>query len=56
MKPILKVYRGYANESELIISGHIFEPSKAANYEFEKKKLKNGNKKLRILVHEKDFP
>jgi hypothetical protein len=25
MKPILKLYRGYANEQELIVMGHVFK-------------------------------
>jgi hypothetical protein len=27
MKPILKLYRGYANEQELIVMGHVFKPT-----------------------------
>ena len=39
MKPILKLYRGYANEAELIVFGHVFKPNKVNSYEFEKKTL-----------------
>lgn len=28
MKPIIKLYRGYANEQELIVLGHVFLPTK----------------------------
>jgi hypothetical protein len=28
MRPILKLYRGYANEQELIVMGHVFKPTK----------------------------
>jgi hypothetical protein len=34
MKPILKLYRGYANEQELIVMGHVFTPTKATDYDF----------------------
>lgn len=42
MKPILKLYRGYANEQELIVMGHVFKPTKTKDYDFRKKKLKNA--------------
>jgi hypothetical protein len=31
MKPILKLYRGYANEQELIVMGHVFRPTTKKN-------------------------
>ena len=35
MRPILKLYRGYANEQELIVMGHVFKPTtKAVTYYF----------------------
>ena len=40
MKPILQLYRGYANEHELIVMGHVFK--KEYNYDFQKKSLKNA--------------
>ena len=43
MKPILKLYRGYANEEELIVMGHVFKPTKKKDYTFEKKKFKNAS-------------
>jgi len=43
MKPILKLYRGYANEQELIVMGHVFKPTKKNEYTFQKKKLKNAS-------------
>ena len=35
MKPILKLYRGYANEQELIVMGHVFKPTKKKDYDFQ---------------------
>lgn len=48
MKPIIKLYRGYANEQELIIFGHLFEPNTASSYEFEKKRFKNAKSVIRM--------
>lgn len=42
MKPILKLYRGYANEQELIVMGHVFKPTLAFNYDFQKNNFKNA--------------
>ncbi|MDI1307392.1 MAG: App1 family protein [bacterium] len=42
MKPILKLYRGYANEQELIVMGHVFKPTTAKEYDFQKKNIKNA--------------
>lgn len=43
MKPILKLYRGYANDEELIVMGHVFKPTKKGDYDFEKKKFKHAS-------------
>ncbi|REH00467.1 App1 family protein [Flavobacterium aquicola] len=40
MKPILQLYRGYANEQELIVMGHVFK--KGYDYDFQKKSFKNA--------------
>jgi len=40
MKPILKLYRGYANEQELIVMGHVFKT--LYDYDFQKKNFKNA--------------
>ncbi|WP_269234838.1 App1 family protein [Flavobacterium flavigenum] len=40
MKPILQLYRGYANEQELIVMGHVFK--RTYNYDFQKKNFKNA--------------
>jgi phosphatidate phosphatase APP1 len=40
MKPILQLYRGYANEQELIVMGHVFR--RTYEYDFQKKNLKNA--------------
>lgn len=42
MNPILKLYRGYANEQELIVMGHVFKPTRTKDYDFQKKNLKNA--------------
>jgi phosphatidate phosphatase APP1 len=42
MKPILKLYRGYANRQELIVMGHVFKPTKEIDYDFEEKTFKNA--------------
>src|SRR5690606_1760684 len=49
MKPILKLYRGYANEGELIVFGHVFRPNTAGSYEFEKRHLKNAKSIIRMF-------
>ena len=40
MKPILQLYRGYANEQELIVMGHVFKTG--YDYDFQKKSFKNA--------------
>jgi phosphatidate phosphatase APP1 len=49
MEPILKLYRGYANEEELIVMGHVFKPTKTKDYAFEKKKFKNASSIIRLF-------
>ena len=49
MEPILKLYRGYANEEELIVMGHVFKPTKTEDYAFEKKKFKNASSIIRLF-------
>lgn len=48
-KPILKLYRGYANNDELIVFGHVFKPNTANTYEFEKKRFKNAKSIIRMF-------
>ena len=43
MKPIIKLYRGYANEQELIVMGHVFQPTKKVEYDFQDKNFKNAS-------------
>ena len=43
MKPIIKLYRGYANEQELIVLGHVFKPTKKVEYDFQDKNFKNAS-------------
>ena len=49
MKPILKLYRGYANEQELIVMGHVFKPTSIEEYNFQKKNLKNATSVIKIF-------
>ena len=48
MKPILKLYRGYANEQELIVMGHVFKPTTQEEYDFQKKKFRNARSIIRM--------
>lgn len=49
MKPILKLYRGYANDQELIVMGHVFKPSTKEEYNFQKKNFKNAKAIIRLF-------
>lgn len=49
MKPILKLYRGYANEAELIVMGHVFRPTTKEEYDFQKKNFKNAKSVIRMF-------
>jgi phosphatidate phosphatase APP1 len=49
MKPIVKLYRGYANEQELIVMGHVFRPTSKEDYDFHKKNLKNASSIIRLF-------
>ena len=49
MKPILKLYRGYANEQELIVMGHVFIPTKATDYDFKDKSFKNARSIIKLF-------
>ncbi len=49
MKPVLKLYRGYANEHELIVMGHVFRPTTRAEYDFQKRRLKNARSVIRMF-------
>jgi hypothetical protein len=54
MNPILKLYRGYANEQELIVMGHVFKPTRAKDYDFQKENFKNARSIInmfRIKTH-----
>lgn len=42
MKPFLKLYRGYANEQELIVMGHVFNSKIVHDYDFKKNNFKNA--------------
>lgn len=49
MKPILKLYRGYANEDELIVMGHVFRPTTKKDYDFQKRHFKNARSVIRMF-------
>lgn len=49
MKPILKLYRGYANEAELIVMGHVFRPTTKQEYDFQKKNFRNARSVIRMF-------
>jgi len=49
MKPVLKLYRGYANEQELIVMGHVFKPTTKQDYDFQKKKFQNAKSVIRMF-------
>lgn len=49
MKPILKLYRGYANEQELIVMGHVFKPTSKEDYDFQKKNFRNAKSVIRMF-------
>ena len=49
MKPILKLYRGYANEQELIVMGHVFKPTTTEEYNFQKKDFKNAKSIIKLF-------
>lgn len=49
MKPIIKLYRGYANNQELIVMGHVFKPTNKADYNFEKKNFKNAKSIIHLF-------
>lgn len=49
MKPLLKLYRGYANEEELIVMGHVFRPTTREEYDFQKKHFRNARSVIRMF-------
>ena len=49
MMPILKLYRGYANEQELVVAGHVFKPRKGEEYDFQKKSFRNARAVIQIF-------
>ncbi len=49
MKPILKLYRGYANDQELIVMGHVFKPTTKEDYDFDKRNFKNAKSVIRMF-------
>jgi phosphatidate phosphatase APP1 len=49
MKPVLKLYRGYANKEELIVMGHVLQPDQKHDYDFQKKSLRNAGSVIRMF-------
>lgn len=49
MKPVLKLYRGYANNQELIVMGHVFKPNSISDYDFQKKNFQNAQSIIRLF-------
>ncbi|CAM3682260.1 App1 family protein [Flavobacterium gelidilacus] len=49
MEPLLKLYRGYANDQELIIMGHVFKPTNQTDYDFQKKNFKNARSIIKLF-------
>ncbi len=50
MKSVIKLYRGYANEDELIVMGHIFVPNTREEYDFLKTSFKNARSIIRTYL------
>ena len=50
MKSVIKLYRGYANENELIVMGHIFVPNSRDEYDFLKTSFKNARSIIRTYL------
>lgn len=49
MKPILKLYRGYANTQELVVMGHVFKTKSKEEYNFQKKNFKNATSIIKMF-------
>lgn len=49
MMPILKLYRGYANDQELVVAGHVFKPSNGEEYDFQKKSFRNASSIIQMF-------
>lgn len=49
MQPVIKLYRGYANEEELIVMGHVFAPTTREEYDFQKKRFRNAKSIIRMF-------
>ena len=49
MKPLLKLYRGYANQQELVVMGHVFCPTTKEEYDFQKRSFKNAKSIIRMF-------
>ncbi len=50
MKPRLKVYRGYANEREIVVFGHVFKKNSPDRFALRGKRLRNAYAVLRMFT------
>lgn len=49
MKPILRLYRGYANQDELIVMGHVIAPTSREEYDFQKSGFRHAKNIIRVF-------
>jgi phosphatidate phosphatase APP1 len=49
MKPLIRLYRGYANEQELIVMGHVIAPTTRQEYDFQKSGFKHARNIIRVF-------
>jgi phosphatidate phosphatase APP1 len=50
MNSILQLYRGYANEKELVVFGHVFKSKFPKEYNFRKKDFENANSVIKMFT------
>lgn len=49
MKPLIRLYRGYANEQELIVMGHVIAPTTRQDYDFQKSGFRHARNIIRVF-------
>lgn len=49
MKPIIRLYRGYANQDELIVMGHVIAPTSRQEYDFQKSGFRHARNIIRVF-------
>jgi phosphatidate phosphatase APP1 len=50
MNSILQLYRGYANEKELVVFGHVFKSDFPKEYNFRKRDFQNANSVIQMFT------